>query len=66
MLLLRKTRKATGLNSLRLSSWEINEVTSKSHIDFLGKTCRSKTGKVNTTIEIRIFKLVLVPNFKLN
>ena len=63
-----KTRKTSGFKSLRVNSWEINHVTSKCQLDFLDKTCkiRSKTGKVNTTIEFYIFEIVLVPNFSLN
>ena len=50
--------------SLALNFWEINQVT----LDVLNKTCnkRSKTEKVNITIEFYIFEIVQVPNFSLN
>ena len=37
-------------------------------MNFLDKTCkiRSKTKKVNITIEFYIFEIVMVPNFSLN
>ena len=36
---LKKTRKAPGFKSLRVNCWEANQVTSKSQMDFLDKTC---------------------------
>ena len=35
-------------------------------MDFLDKTCWSKTEKVNTTVEWCVYELVKVPNFSLN
>lgn len=40
-----KQKKATGFKSLGLNSWDITQVTSKSQMNFLDKTCKkmSKT-----------------------
>ena len=40
-----KKRKDTGLESLRVNCWEIDQVTSKCQRDFLDKTCKLKTEK---------------------
>ena len=64
---LKLTRKATGFKSLsnllgdRSGSIKIPK-------NVLDKTCKksSKTDKMNITIKFYIFKIVLVPNFKLN
>ena len=60
------TRKGTGLKSLLLNCWKINQATSKCQIEFLDKTCEkvSKTETVST-IEFFIFKIVFVKNFGL-
>ena len=63
-----ETRKATGFKPLRVNYREINQRTSKFQIDFWTKLAkiRSKTEKVNTTIESCIFELVWVSNFSWN
>ena len=61
----KKTRKATGFKSLRVNSWEIDQVTSKWQKDFLDKTCRPKKEKVNSTTELYLFELGYVKNFNL-
>ena len=33
-------KKATGFKSLRINYWEINQLTSKYQMNFLGKTCK--------------------------
>ena len=45
---------------LCVNYWEINQVTSKSQMDFLDKIFkkRSKIKKVNTTFEFYIFQVV--------
>ena len=51
-----------------IACWDINQVTSKCHMDFLDNTCKktSKAEKKNITIEFYIFKLACVPNFSFN
>ena len=43
-----------------MTSWNINQVTSKYQIDFLDNTCKkkSKIEKKNITIEYYIFEIV--------
>ena len=38
--------------------WEINQVTSKCQTDFLGKSCKERSKKVNITIGFYIFEIV--------
>ena len=57
-LLLTPNKKATGFKSLRVNCWEIDQVTSKREVDFLDKTCRLKTEKVNIATEFFLFELV--------
>ena len=52
--------------SLRANYWKINDITSKSQMDFWTKLAGWKKKKVNTTIEFCIFELVKKPNFILN
>ena len=52
-----KQKKATGFTFLQIIQWEINQVTSKRRIDFFDKTCRLKTEKGSTNIELCIFEL---------
>ena len=59
------TIKATGFKSLRVNYREINQVTSKCQMDFLDTTCK-KGLKLNIAIEFYVFKMVWVPNFRLN
>ena len=51
-----KTRKSTGFKPLQVN-WEINQLKTKSQIDFFNKIFkkRSKTKKVNISIEFYIF-----------
>ena len=59
-------RKATDLKSLRVNYWKIIQVISKSQMDILEKTWRSKVRKVKTTTELCILDLVKAPNFSKN
>ena len=63
-----ETRKATGLTSLLVNSREINQVTPKCQMCFIDKFYkkRSKAEQVNITVELYIFRIVLVSNFSLN
>ena len=51
-----------------MTSWNINQVTSKYQIDILDNTCKkkSKIEKKNITIEFYTIKLVWVSNFSFN
>ena len=40
---LKPTRKATGFKYLQVNYWEFNQVTWKYQMDFLNKSCRSRT-----------------------
>ena len=60
-----KQKKGTGLTSLLVNYWEINQITSKCQIDFLDKTYQ-KVLKVSITIKFYVFKLAWVPDFVLN
>ena len=40
---LKPTRKAAGFKYLQVNCWEFNQVTWKYQMDFLNKTCRSRT-----------------------
>ena len=55
-----QARKATGLKSLRINCWEINQEASKCQMGISGKTFkkRPKTDQKNITIEFYLSDVV--------